>query len=222
MNSVLFNMHGFVRVAAENTAGVVLPRVVQSPGGDLRRHAQPARVQTVDKPRNGLALEIQLLQLEIQRSTQPAEAQVVHLKAVKLMAVNRDVALSGELPSVTLINSHAHQMRHDVGEPVVVIAFHPHDLDIALGIRQLADVAEKFPVVLGQAREIEVGKNIAEKDQPVKEVFLQHASGFARMAGLRTEVQVGKDQRVVHGQIHSSMVAIECYGAMKVASKSVQ
>jgi hypothetical protein len=30
------------------------------------------------------------------------------------------------------------------------------------------------------------------------------------MARLRTEMQVRKDQRVVHGQIHSSVVANEC------------
>jgi hypothetical protein len=41
------------------------------------------------------------------------------------------------------------------------------------------------------------------------------------VARLRTEVQVGKDQRVVHGQIHNSVVASECYGVMKTASKSV-
>jgi hypothetical protein len=42
------------------------------------------------------------------------------------------------------------------------------------------------------------------------------------MAGLGTQVQVGKDQRVVHGQIHTSVVARECYEVMNIASKSVQ
>jgi hypothetical protein len=42
------------------------------------------------------------------------------------------------------------------------------------------------------------------------------------MAGLCTEVQVGKDQRVVAMQIHNSVVASECYEVMKYASKSVQ
>jgi hypothetical protein len=32
-------------------------------------------------------------------------------------------------------------------------------------------------------------------------------------------VQVGKDQRAVPLQIHDSVVASECYGAMKYASK---
>jgi hypothetical protein len=42
------------------------------------------------------------------------------------------------------------------------------------------------------------------------------------MARLRTQVQIGKDQRVVHGQIHTSVVAMECYGVINSASKSVQ
>ena len=41
-------------------------------------------------------------------------------------------------------------------------------------------------------------------------IFLQHAGGLPRMARLRAEVQIGKDQRVVHGQIHTSVVADEC------------
>ena len=65
MNSILFDMDGFVCVAAENAAYIVLPRVLQSASGDLRRHAQPTRIQTVDKPHDRLAFEIQLLQFEI-------------------------------------------------------------------------------------------------------------------------------------------------------------
>ena len=164
MNSVVLDVDRLVRVSAENAVGLVLARILQSSRGDLRRHAQPARVQPVDEPHNGLALEIQRLQLEIQRRAQPAEPNAVHLKAVKLMAVNRDVAQSGVLPGVTLVNPNAHQVRHDVGEPVVMIALHPHDFDVALGIRQLADVAEKLPVVFGEAGKIKVGENVTQEN----------------------------------------------------------
>ena len=114
------------------------------------------------------------------------------------------------LPGVMLVNPNAHQVRHNVGESVVMIALDPHNFDVALGIRQLADVTEKFPVIFGEASKIEVCEDIAEKYQPVEAILLQHASGFPRMARLRTEMQVRKDQRVVHGQIHSSVVANEC------------
>ena len=169
-----------------------------------------------------LLLKSNFCNLQIERCAQLAEAHVVHLKAIKLVAVNRDVSLPGKLPGVALVNPHAHQVRHDVGEAVIVIAFHPHHFDIALGIRELADVAEKLPVLFGEAGEIKVGENVTEKNQTVEDIFLEHASGFPRMARLRAEVQVGKDQRVVHGQIHTSIVGKECYGVMNIASKSVQ
>src|SRR5579871_6620399 len=38
------------------------------------------------------------------------------------------------------------------------------------------------------------------------------------MTRLCTQVQVGKDQRVVHVQIHIPVLAVECYGLMKCAS----
>ena len=91
-----------------------------------------------------------------------------------------------------------------------MIAFHPHHLNIAFRIRQLPDVAEKLPVVFREARKIEISENIAEKNQPLKTIVFQHARSFPRMTRLCTEVQVGKDQRVVHGQIHTSVVAEQC------------
>src|SRR5208282_5778473 len=110
-------------------------------------------------------------------------------------------------------------MRHDVGESVVMVAFHPHDFDVALGIGKLANVAEELPVLLSEAGEVEVGKDIAEQDQALETAFLEHARRFAGVAGLCTEVQVGKDQRVVGMQIHNLVVARECYEVMKCASK---
>ena len=101
---------------------------------------------------------------------------------------------------------------------MIVIALDPNDLNVALGIRELADVAKKLPVLLGEAGKVEIGKNVAQQNQPLETILLEHARGFARMTGLCTEVQVGKDQRVVPVQIHSPVVAAECYGLMNVAS----
>ncbi|MGB2837873.1 MAG: hypothetical protein WBC30_19750, partial [Candidatus Sulfotelmatobacter sp.] len=61
-----------------------------------------------------------------------------------------------------------------------------------------------------------------QQDQALEAACLKDARGFAGMAGLCTEVQVGKDQRVVAMQIHNLVVARQCYGVMKYASKSVQ
>ena len=109
-------------------------------------------------------------------------------------------------------------MRHDVRQPVVVIPFHPHHFNLPLGIGQLPDVSQKLPVIFGQAGEIEIGEDVAQQNQPLKAVFLQHARSLARMTRLCTQVQVGKDQRVVHVQIHIPVLAVECYGLMKCAS----
>ena len=179
------------------------------------------RVQPINQPHDGLALEVELLQLEVERSAQLAEPHIVYLEAIKLVAVNRDVPPAAVFPFIVLVDPNPDQMRHDISQSVIVVAFHPHDLDFAFGIRELANVAEELPVFFGQASEIQVGKDVAQQNQPLKAVFLQHACGFARVTGVRTEVQIGKDQRVVYRQIHSSVVTSQCYGVMKVASKLV-
>jgi hypothetical protein len=138
------------------------------------------------------------------------------------MTVDGDVPMAVRLPGEMLVNADAHQVRHDVGQSVVVIAFHPHDLNVALGIGELANVAEELPMVFSQASKVQVGKDVTQQDEPLKAVLLQHPRGFAGMTGLCTEVQVGKDQRVVAVQIHSLVVAGHCYGVMKCASKLVQ
>ena len=210
MNAVLFDVVGLVCVAAENAVGVVLARIVQRSSGDLRRQAEPMRIQPVNQPHDRLALEIEFLQLQIERCAECAQPDIANLKAIELMAMDRDVAKSVVLPGVVLVDADADQVRHDVGESVVVITFYPHDFDVAFGIGKLANVAEELPVVFGKAGEIEVGKDVAQQDQALKAVLLKYARGFAGMAGLCTEVQVGKDQRVVHGQIHIPIVVRQC------------
>lgn len=135
MNSVLLNVDGVVGVPAENAVGVMLPRILQSPCGHLRRHAQPARVQPVNQPRNGISFEVEFLELKIKRGAQSVEPYIADLKTIELVAMDCDVPQSAVLPRIALVHAHAHQVRHDVREPVVVIAFHPHHFDIALRIR---------------------------------------------------------------------------------------
>jgi hypothetical protein len=76
-------------------------------------------------------------------------------------------------------------------------------------------------VFFGQAGKVEIGEDVAQQDQTLKTVFLQHSRCLARVTGFRTQVQVGKDQRVVDMQIHNLVLTIECYGLMKIASKLV-
>ena len=134
------------------------------------------------------------------------------------MPVHGNVPQAPILPVVLVVHAHAHQVRHDVGQAVIMIAFHPDDFDPALGIRQLADIAEEFPVLLGKPGEIQIGKDVAQQDQALEAAFLEQTGGFPRMARLRAEVQVGKDQRVVDMRIHALIVAGNCYGVMNSAS----
>jgi hypothetical protein len=57
-------------------------------------------------------------------------------------------------------------MRHDLREPVVMVALHPDHFNLVPRVGELADVREKLPVFLGSAAEIQVGKDIAQQDQP--------------------------------------------------------
>ena len=121
-------------VTAENAIRIMLARVLQSSRGNLRRHSQPVRIQPINQPHDGLAFEVEFLQPEIERSAHLAEPHIIHLEAVELMAVNRDVAPALVLPSIMLVDANANQVRHDVGKPMVVVAFYPHDLYVALRI----------------------------------------------------------------------------------------
>ena len=64
-----------------------------------------------------------------------AQQKIVDHKAVELMAVNGQMALSGIFPDVLLINRYADEVRHDVRQAVIVIAFHPDDFYAGLWIR---------------------------------------------------------------------------------------
>jgi len=73
-------------------------------------------------------------------------------------------------------------------------------------------------VFLRQAGEIEVGKDIAQQDQALKAIALQHTRRFACMTRLCTQVQVGEDQRVVGMQIHIYVLTTYCYWVINTAS----
>lgn len=50
---------------AEDPFRLVMPRIGERSRRYFGRHAQPMRIKTVNHPRDGLALEIQFLQLQI-------------------------------------------------------------------------------------------------------------------------------------------------------------
>src|ERR1700693_6649373 len=100
-----------------------------------------------------------------------AQQQIVDRKAVKLVAVDGDMAVACRLPLVLLVDFYADQVRHDVAQPATVVPLDPNYFNAALGIGKFADVAEEFPVGLGEAAKVEVRKNVAQQDQAPKTVF---------------------------------------------------
>ncbi len=88
-------------------------------------------------------------------------------------------------------------MRHDVGETVVVVSFDPYDFDVALGIREFADRAEKLPVFFLEASEVQVGKDVAKENETTEGSLLQHAGRIAGTTHLRAKMHVREDQRVI-------------------------
>jgi len=221
-DAFLLDIQRMMRMSAEDPLRIVMLRVCDRSRRNFRRHPKPPRIEAVDHSRNRLAFEVHLLKLQIQRRPKSAEPQVVHLESIKLMAVNRHMPQSAVHPAICLIHTHAHQMGHDVRQSVVMVSFHPHHFNAAFRIRELADESQEFPVFFFQAGKIEVGKNVAQQDQPLKPAVLQDQRGLAGMTRLRPQVQIREDQRVADRQIHTSVLAADCYGVINVASILVQ
>src|ERR1051326_5200955 len=104
------------------------------------------------------------LHLQLQKRSQITQKHIVHREAVELMSMHRQMFASLKLPNIFLIHLHTHQVRHDIRQPLIMISFNPHHFNIAFGIRQLANVAEKLPVIFGEPSEIQVGKDVAEQN----------------------------------------------------------
>src|SRR6266852_9672530 len=114
-------------------------------------------------------------------------------------------------------------MGHDFGQAVVVIAFDPDHFNVALGIGELANEAEKFPVLFFQAPEIEVGENITQKNQPAILIFPEDAQRLAR-ARLMSAPRCRSERISVSytGGATAPIVADECYEAMNWQSTEGQ
>ncbi len=61
-------------------------------------------------------------------------------ETVELVAVNGQMPQSVVGPDVALEDRNSHQVGHYLGEPFVMVAFNPNDLDVAFAIREFSDV----------------------------------------------------------------------------------
>src|SRR5260370_7371672 len=91
----------------------------------------------------------------MQRRQEAANQAVARHELVELMPVNSQVTDTCELPGILLIDADADQMRHDLRESVVVVAFYPNHFDFTLGIGEFQNVPQEFPLLFFQPPEIQ-------------------------------------------------------------------
>ena len=130
-----------MRVATKDAVAVARAGILERTFSNLVRQPQPACIHAIQKAREDLAVRIQLLDAVEDLLSQPAEQQIAADEAVKLVAVDGEVPLAGILPHVALVDRNADQVRHQLRQPVVVVAFDPDNLHAATRVGELTDVA---------------------------------------------------------------------------------
>lgn len=196
-----------MRVAAKNAVTIARAGIFQRTFGDLVRQAQPAGIHAIQKAREDLAVRIELLNAIEDLLPQPADEQIAADEAVKLVAMDGQMAFPGVLPHIALVNRHADQMRHQLGQAMIVIAFNPDHLHTPAWIGKLADVAEQLPVVAGQAAEIKIRKNITQQHKPAEAVALKDVQRIPGTAQLRAQMEVRQDESVASSLAHTALIA---------------
>ncbi len=196
-------VHGGMSVSAKNALRLMMTGMSERASCDFGRQAQPACIEAIKKTRQGFIFRIPLLQLQVEQRANPiTDADVADHETIELMAVDRNMAQSPIFPLIFLVHLDTDQMRHDFREAAIVVAFDPHNFNLALGIGELANEAEKFPVFFFQASEIEIGKDVAEQNEAAIVSSLKDAQGLASAAHVRAEMQIREDQRVVYLRRH--------------------
>ena len=76
-DAVAFDELRLVGVAAEDPVGLAHPGMQDGARSHLRGKPQPAGIQAVQKTREGLAFEIELLQLQMDKRSQVAEHRLL-------------------------------------------------------------------------------------------------------------------------------------------------
>jgi len=129
--------------------------------------------------------------------------KIVDAKTVKLVAVDGHVLFAGKFPFILLVHGNAHQVRHYFRQAVVMVAFHPHHFFFMFGIGKLADVPQKFPMVFGQAAEVEIGKDIAQQDETPEVNGAQEIQRILGPADLGSQVEIRNYDRIVRFAQHA-------------------
>ena len=151
---------------------------------------------------------VQLLNASVKQFADTADERIIGDETIKLVAVNREMTFALVLPDVALIDGDSDQVRHYVGETMIVIAFNPDDLNAALSIGELTNLREEEPVITVQTPKVEVGKDIAQKDQAAVGAGFENGECIPGSTDFRSEVYVRQEQRVA--PVHVPIVAKLC------------
>jgi len=192
-----------VGVPAENALALPDARIMDGSPRDFVREQQPASIHAVQEAGDTLGSRVYFLDLQEDQLAQSTDPQIFLDEAVELMAVHRQMPLALILPNIALIHGDADQVRHQVGESGVVVAFDPDHFDLALWIGKFADIGKELPMFAGQATKVEIGKNIAQQNQPSIAVRLQDVERILCPAHFGPEVDVRQNYCVVRRPTHA-------------------
>jgi len=195
-----------VGMSTEDAVVAATASMLERAFADLRRQAQPVRVQPIKQAAQAFIFQIDLLQLQINQGAKPAKEFLSNREAIELVSVDCDVPQAGICPGVFLIGAHADEVGHQVDQPRVVIAFHPDHLDVAFGIGKPSNLGEESPVVFVEAGEIEVGEDVTQQNEPSELSQFYQLQRLARPAHVRAKVKVAHDQRIRRYGLHTSVV----------------
>jgi len=92
------------------------------------------------------------------------ESHAVDCEPIELMAMNRKMPQARIVPHVLLINLYANEVGHYIRESEVMIPLYPNYFNFTLRVGQFADIAKKLPMLFCETPEVEVGKDIAQKN----------------------------------------------------------
>ena len=184
IDTITMLMQRQMRVSAEDAVNLARLGISQGACSYLGGQPQTASVQAIEIAGEALVADIELLYAAEEQLSAATEQFVVQRETVELVAVNGQVTQSVVGPDVTLENRNSHKVEHHLGEAFVMIAFHPNDFDIAFAIGEFADAGEEFPMIAVEPREVEVGEDIAQKNQTAESARLEQRHGIPGTADI--------------------------------------
>ncbi len=127
-------------MAAEDAVNMTGLGISESTRCHLGFQSQPAGIQAIEIARKRFVAAIELLDARIEEFAHATYEGVVGDEAVELVSVDREMTLSLVFPDVALVHGNADEVRHDLGETLIVVPFYPDDFNLALAIGEFSNL----------------------------------------------------------------------------------